>query len=226
MAASGAWVGTIGAGGGNWEGARAELLRPGLSATGGVMGLDLSTGWGNGWGASAVAGDVVFLPAAAAGTALAVVGSLTGLTAAGVWADWPVFATAATLEAKGLAMTFGASLGAGLTAGLLTAGFLAAGFLTAGFLAAGFLSAGLGRTAALTTGSTDFLTAAFTPATGWVDLAMGFTAVLSGVFGFTGGFAVALTRGALTAGLLEEAACGRPSPADAAGSCGGVIRVF
>ena len=188
------------------------------------MGLDLSTGWGNGWGAGAVAGDVVFLPAAAAGTALAVVGSLTGLTgltAAGVWADWPVFAAAATLEAKGLTMTFEASLGAGLTAGLLTAGFL-----TAGFLEAGFLSAGLGRAAALTTGSTDFLTAAFTPATGWVDLAMGFTAVLSGVFGFTGGFAVALTRGALTAGLLEEAACGRPSPADAAGSCGGVIRVF
>ena len=205
MAASGAWVGTIGAGGGNWEGARAELLRPGLSATGGVMGLDLSIE-GAGWGTGAVTGDAVFLPAAAAGTALAVMGSLAGLTVTGVWLDGVVFGTAVTLRATGLGATSEASLETGLTAG--------------------FLAAGLGGMAALTTGPADFLTAALTPATGWVALAMGFTAVLSGVFGFTEGFAVALTTGDLTVGLFGVAACGRPSAANAAGPSGGVIRVF
>ena len=85
MAAPGAWVGTMGAGGGNWEGVRAELLRPGLSATGEVMGLDLSVRGGGGLDAGAVTDDGGFLPAAAAGAIVAVVSILAGLTTMGVW---------------------------------------------------------------------------------------------------------------------------------------------
>ena len=65
MAASGAWVGTMGAGGGNWDGARAELLRPGFNAGGEVMGVVLSINGGAGFGAGTVAGGAGWGTAAA-----------------------------------------------------------------------------------------------------------------------------------------------------------------
>lgn len=132
MAASGAWVGTIGAGGGNWEGARAELLRPGLSAGGEVMDLDLSVGWGAGWGAGAVVGKVVFLPMPAEEADGASLSDLAALTAAGAFtgvlesggvveATLPFNATdrvtgAAAAFAAALAVALGAVTFSGITA--------------------------------------------------------------------------------------------------------------
>ena len=55
----------MGAGGGSWEGARAELLRPGFKAGGEVMDVDLSTRMGAGLGAGTRAGAAGFLPTAA-----------------------------------------------------------------------------------------------------------------------------------------------------------------
>ena len=77
----------MGAGGGNWEGARAELLRPGLSAAGEVMGLDLSVREGTGLDAGAVTDDRIFLPVTATGASMATVIILADLTAMGVWAS-------------------------------------------------------------------------------------------------------------------------------------------
>ena len=165
-------------------------------------------------------------------------GSLAGLAATGVWLDWLALETAATLtlSATGLGETSNTGLETGLTADFLMTGFLAARLLSAGLAgaaalttdSAGFLTAALAAvlTAALVSVLTCVLTAALAPAAGWVALAMGFTAVLSGVFGFTGGFVVAFATGNLPTGFLTEAACGWPCASDATGPCDGVVWVF
>ena len=165
-----------------------------------------------------MAGNKGFLPAAAAGTALA-----AARATAGGLAD---FAGSAGLAGSA---DFGGASGTGLETGLT------ADSLRAGFPAAGFLSAGLVGAAALTADSAGFLATVLVvilaPAADWAAWMMGLTAVLSGVFGFTGGFAVALTAstlttGALPAGFWAEAACGRPCAACAAGPCDGAVWVF
>ena len=197
MAASGAWVGTIGAGGGNWEGARAELRRPGFRAGGEVMGVDLSTEGTAGFGAGAVAGVAGSLPVSActglfglavltgAGTLLVLTGeaTLAGGLAAGAGASLLAFAVAISAD-------FAAEV---LSAGLATADFdtTETGFDTA--------------TAFLTTG------AAFGAAFGVLTVAPAFTGVDTAL-ALTGGLAAACACAidflalVFTGCLLSEAA--------------------
>ena len=179
MAASGAWVGTIGAGGGNWEGARAELLRPGFRAGGEVMGVDRSTEGAAGFGAGAAAGGAGLLP----------VPACTGLLGLAVLTGADAF----------VVLTGGTTLAGGLTAGA-GAGLLAFTAAIAVDLAEAVMSDGLAG-ADFDTFDTGFETAAafLTPGAAF-GAAFG---VLTAAPAFTG----ADTALALTAGLAAACAC-------------------
>lgn len=200
MAASGAWVGTIGAGGGNWEGARAELLRPGFRAGGEVMGVDLSTEGTAGLGAGAVAGMASFLPVS---TCTGLLG-LAVLTGAGAL----MVLTGGTTLADGLA----AGAGAGLLAfAVAITGDLAAEVLPAGLAGAAFdtFGTGIGPAAAFLTPSAafgaDFGVFAVAPAFTGVDTALALTAGLAAACACTLDF-LAFFALVFTGCLLSEAA--------------------
>ena len=179
MAASGAWVGTIGAGGGNWEGARAELRRPGFKAGGEVMGVDLSTEGTAGFGAGAVAGIASLLPLSACTGLL----GLTVLTGAGAL----------------LVLTGGATLAGGMAAGA-GAGLLAFAVVITVDFAAKVLSAGLA--------GADFDTAetGFDTTTAFLTSGAAFGAAFD-VLAVAPAFTGVDTALALTGGLAAACAC-------------------
>ena len=177
MAASGAWVGTIGAGGGNWEGARAELLRPGFRAGGEVMGVDLSTEGAAGFGAGAVAGIASLLPVSACTGLL----GLAVLTGAGAL----------------LVLTGGTTLAGGLAAG---AGLLAFEVAIAVDFAAEVLSAGLAGA------DFDTAKTCFDTATAFLTPGAAFGAAF-GVFTAAPAFTGVDTALALTEGLAAACVC-------------------
>ena len=184
----------MGAGGGICESARAELLRPGLSAGGAGMSIDLSGGRATGIAAGVATGEIDF---AAAGLTT----SLTG---------FETFAEAA-------AAVFEAGLPGFDAAPVLPTGFLGAA-LTGG-LATGFEvfpakpvlgTADLAITGALAEAFNGTLTAAFLLATG---LAAFLGADLTATLAFTAGFAELLVffAGTFTVSLLLKPLSERPA---------------
>ena len=216
----------MGAGGGMWASARAELLRPGLRGGGGGRPFWPSTGLGStatGTGATAGTGALAsfadFLIATGNGLALAgLAKALTATFATG-------FATTLALALAGATGFGGAALAFVLDVGLIVAfgaALALADFLGTGLAAAlgtGFFTATLG----LTTGLAIFLATGLATALGaTLDTALAFataltllTTALAVVLALLAGFpALADFAGfAFTACLLWEAASGwTPAP--------------
>lgn len=153
MAAFGAWVGTIGAGGGDCAAVRAELLRPGLSG-GGALSVDIGGGAGAGLGAGAAAAGagaaaVVFV-AAFAGTGAGDLGAI------GITADLACTFAAALTGEPAAAIVWVLDLGAGAASSLAV--LAAAGNTKTAFLTI-FLPTSAGSGNVLVT--IDFLAAVF-----------------------------------------------------------------
>ena len=184
----------MGAGGGICESARAELLRPGLSAGGAGMSIDLSGGRATGIAAGVATGEIGF---AAAGFTTSLTGfeTFAGAEAEVFEAGLPGFDAASVLPAG--------FFGVALTSGLAT------GFEV--FPATPVLGmAGLAITGALTGAFDGTLTAAFLLATGLVAF---LGADLTVTLAFTAGFAELLVffAGTFTVSLLLKPLSERPA---------------
>lgn len=167
----------MGAGGGIWETARAELLRPGLSAGGAGISIVFSAGRGTGGGAGTMTDGAGFLPVTAAGAILTCAAGLAAFAAtlgAGLAGVFTVFwaivlATAAGFLETALATGFASftpalPFASAVLAGLALAAAFAAAFTTGFFLAT---TAGLAGFAAGFTGALDFFAGTFTVCLLW-----------------------------------------------------------
>lgn len=215
----------MGAGGGIWDSARAELLRPGLSIAGAGISIVFSAGRGTGVGGGAITGATVFLAAIAffgaswsafAGTAADLIGDLmvfvgvafaVGFFGAGLVLAVGEGRAAFETAAAGLSAAFTATFEAGfvgatpfeddLPTGLVT-GFTALGAVLAATPATGLALAAVFATAFTVDFSITF-TAAFSTA---------FTAGLALALALLTAVAVVFLAGAFTVCLLGEAASG------------------
>lgn len=221
MAASGAWVGTIGAGGGIWAKARDELLRPGFKGGGGGKPLPE--------GVATTAGGAVapcFFRGTAAGLTLVALTDACKLTWVKVlgsdfWAvfgtGWPVVLTtgfaadvvggwtadfvagfALTIVFDtGLLIAFGAGLPTGFAAGLAI-DFFDCGLSTCDFLTTAAFAAGLTGFLVATAGFAFAGLATLTARAGLAAaaafaLTSGFRMPLDWAFGAAAGFLIGLT---------------------------------
>lgn len=122
MAASGAWVGTMGAGGGICDSARAELRRPGFSARGAIISGAFSAGRTVAGTAGTTGGDAGFLSFAELGTGAATLAVFAGTTITlATLTGWAAFAGGLTAVLM-FFLIMGLAAGAGFFAGLFATG--------------------------------------------------------------------------------------------------------